>query len=197
MKASKVALILLSATAHARPLEIDGVPVELTVRAAGERCLRVTLKPVDHPRDFPENPALVQRSYPEPAIRLREIADPVTATLGELVVSVRGMPLEVTVSGKDGRRIQKLTFGDEGDIRFSLDDQPVLGLGEGGPRPGKGTDWKKSPVEFDRRGRLHRMEPRWQADAYGSRNPVPLLIGTAGWGLYFRQPVGPDRSEPA
>jgi hypothetical protein len=34
-----------------------------------------------------------------------------------------------------------------------------------------------------RRGRLHQMQPRWQGDAYGSRNPVPLLVGTSGWGL--------------
>ena len=32
------------------------------------------------------------------------------------------------------------------------------------------------------------MQPRWQADAYGSRNPVPMLIGTEGWGIFVATP---------
>ena len=34
------------------------------------------------------------------------------------------------------------------------------------------------------------MRPRWQSNAYGSRNPVPLLIGTGGWSLYIAAPWG-------
>jgi alpha-glucosidase/alpha-D-xyloside xylohydrolase len=32
------------------------------------------------------------------------------------------------------------------------------------------------------------MEPRWQSDAYGSRNPVAMLVGTEGWGLFVAAP---------
>src|SRR3954454_8203997 len=32
------------------------------------------------------------------------------------------------------------------------------------------------------------MEPRWQSDMYGSRNPVAMLLGTAGWGLFVATP---------
>ena len=32
------------------------------------------------------------------------------------------------------------------------------------------------------------MEPRWQSDMYGSRNPVAMLFGTAGWGLFVATP---------
>ena len=75
-------------------------------------------------------------------------------------------------------------------MTFDLDDAPILGMGEGGPLPGRDMDWKSLPVEFDRRGRLHRMNPRWQSDAYGSRNPVPLMIGTAGWAVWIATPWG-------
>jgi hypothetical protein len=34
------------------------------------------------------------------------------------------------------------------------------------------------------------MEPRWQSDAYGSRNPVTMLVGTKGWGLLRADAVG-------
>jgi alpha-glucosidase/alpha-D-xyloside xylohydrolase len=66
------------------------------------------------------------------------------------------------------------------------DDKPVLGWGEGGPRMGR--NWKDEQIEFDRRGRLHEMVPRWQSNAYGSRNPVAFLIGTSGWGIYMPVP---------
>ena len=32
------------------------------------------------------------------------------------------------------------------------------------------------------------MEPRWQADMYGSRNPSAMLLGTDGWGLFVATP---------
>ncbi len=51
-----------------------------------------------------------------------------------------------------------------------------------------GEDWRNARVEFDRRGRLHKMQPRWQANAYGSRNPVALLVGTGGWGIFVATP---------
>jgi alpha-glucosidase/alpha-D-xyloside xylohydrolase len=43
-------------------------------------------------------------------------------------------------------------------------------------------------VQFDRRGALDTMEPRWQADMYGSRSPVAMLWGTSGWGLFVATP---------
>jgi len=58
----------------------------------------------------------------------------------------------------------------------SNNHQPVLGMGEGGSKPSPEADWRDLPVEFDRRGRYHHMQPRWQRDAYGSRNPVAVLI---------------------
>jgi alpha-glucosidase/alpha-D-xyloside xylohydrolase len=57
-----------------------------------------------------------------------------------------------------------------------VNDAPVFGLGGGGPRPAAGVDWRKLPVAYDRRGRLHEMLPRWQSDAYGSRSPAAVLV---------------------
>ena len=61
-------------------------------------------------------------------------------------------------------------------------------MGEGGPLP-RGN-FRTLPIEFDRRGRFDDMRPRWQSDAYGSRNPVALMIGTEGWGLFIATPWG-------
>ena len=103
-----------------------------------------------------------------------------------LVVEIRPDPLTVSLTNPHGVRIQELVFQDDGKVRFRLDDAPVLGMGEGGPR--MQDDWRNQPIEFDRRGRYHPMQPRWQANAYGSRNPVPLLIGAAGWAIHVAAP---------
>ncbi|MCP5546649.1 MAG: hypothetical protein H7A50_04675 [Akkermansiaceae bacterium] len=112
------------------------------------------------------------------------------AVIGDLRIEVRTQPVWIGVKRADVTLVQELDVHDDGTVSTRLGDQPVLGLGEGGPRPTKGVDWRKASVEFDRRGRLHAIEPRWQTDAYGSRNPVALLTGTKGWGLCFASPWG-------
>ena len=176
--------------ANAAELRSAGQPAELAIRRAGEHALRVTLKPVSYAQDFPQGPLLPEKNYPEPVLRLREITTPVQASAGDLRVEVSAEPLTVRVRSNSGTLIQELAFAADGNIAFHLDGEPVLGLGEGGPRPPKDRDWKQEPVQFDRRGRLDEMEPRWQSDAYGSRNPVPMLVGTGGWGLFFDAPWG-------
>jgi alpha-glucosidase (family GH31 glycosyl hydrolase) len=174
----------------AGPLTVAGQPAVLKIRAAGEGSIRVTLKPESFKPEFLAGPVLPEKTYPRPVLTLRDVKKPVTATVAGLLVTVQPDPLRVTVAGRDGTVIQALTFQADGSVSFMLDDQPVLGMGEGGPKPTKGTDWRAASVEFDRRGRLHEMNPRWQGDAYGSRNPVALLIGTRGWGLFFATPWG-------
>lgn len=179
-------------------LTTAGQPAELAIRPAGIHSLRLTLKPVSMPAEFPATPAVVDRRYPGPAIRLRSVTRPVRATIGAFRVDVTPAPLTVTVRRRSGQVVQRLVFQDDGSLAFQLDDQPVLGLGEGGPRPAPGTPWREQPVQFDRRGGLDTMEPRWQSDMYGSRNPVAMLFGTSGWGLFIPTPWGQvDLRDPA
>src|SRR5262249_21942000 len=137
---------------------------------------------------FPFSPALAERAYAAPAISLREISRPVKALVGRLNVEVLPRPLTIVATTIEGKPIQSVVFQEDGDLSFNIGGQPVLGLGEGGPLP-KG-DFRTLPIEFDRRGRFDDMRPRWQSDAYGSRNPVALLIGTEGWGIFVATPWG-------
>ncbi len=177
-----------STLAQAAPITAAGEPAELAIRPAGEHSIRITLKPVSVEQDFPYTPAVVQRPYAGPVIRLREISEPIKAKVGNLNVEVRPSPLTVVVTRADGQPVQSLVFQEDGNLLFKVDG-PVLGLGEGGP-PARGNNWRTAPVEFDRRGRLANMRPRWQGDVYGSRNPVALMIGTEGWGLFVATPWG-------
>ncbi|WP_197531244.1 glycoside hydrolase family 31 protein [Posidoniimonas corsicana] len=182
--------IVVGGVAGAEPLEVDGRPAQLDVRAAGEHAVRITLRPVDAPFQTPFTPALVEaEAEAKPVISVQQVEEPITEQVGALQVEVRPAPPTVVVRDGD-RLVQRLTFDDGGRLRFRLDDAPVLGMGEGGPRPPRRAEWRELPVEFDRRGRVHRMRPRWQADAYGSRNPVAMLVGTGGWALFVPTPWG-------
>ena len=155
---------------------------QLDIRAAGKIGIRITIQPHDSKDKFPYTPALVERDYPKAAISLRELDsafEPVKARVGQMNVTVQSNPLSVLVTTLDNEPLQKITFAPDGTMSFVLDDQPVLGMGEGGPKQ-TGDSWRTDKIELDRRGRLHPMTPWYGTGTYGSSNPVPLMVGT-GW----------------
>jgi alpha-glucosidase/alpha-D-xyloside xylohydrolase len=176
--------------ANSEQIKTHGLPAQLDIREAGESSVRITLKPLSFEQEFPDTPVLVDREYPDPVISLQEISNPIKEQVGNLTVEVQPDPLAVIVTNSEGEIVQELSFQKNGTLEFKLDDSPVLGMGEGGPNPPDDYDWRELPIEFDRRGRLHEMHPRWQSNAYGSRNPVAMMIGTAGWGVYIPTPWG-------
>ena len=165
---------------------------QLDIRAAGKIGIRITIQPHDSKDKFPYTPALVERDYPKAAISLRELDsafEPVKARVGQMNVTVQSNPLSVLVTTLDNKPLQKITFAPDGTMSFVLDDQPVLGMGEGGPKQ-TGDSWRTDKIELDRRGRLHPMTPWYGTGTYGSYNPVPLMVGTAGWGMFIPTPWG-------
>jgi len=173
---------------QAQIIKTAGEPAQLDIRVAGENSIRVTLKPISFKDNFPFNPGVAERSYPSPVISLREGSKVVNKQVGKLLVEVRFNPLMVLVKNAKGEKVQEIIFEQDGNMSFQFNDEPVLGMGEGGPKPEVGANWRNLPIEFDRRGRFHKMQPRWQSDAYGSRNPAAVLIGTEGWGIFVATP---------
>jgi alpha-glucosidase (family GH31 glycosyl hydrolase) len=183
-----ILLVMAYSPLQAQQLTTNNQPARLNIRAAGERSIRITLKPESYKADFPVTPALVDRQYAAPAISITSLSAPIAKRIGQYNVQVNPDPLTITVTDAKDFLVQQVTFGDSGKLFFKIGDAPILGMGEGGPRPERGSNWRSLPVEYDRRGRYHNMQPRWQADAYGSRNPVPLLIGTDGWAIFVAAP---------
>jgi len=174
-----------------KPTPFSLAGARLDIRVAGETAVRVTIRPIDSEQEFPYTPALIEREYPKPVITLRKLDSnfkPVKAKVGHLTVEVTAKPLTVLVTTSDNKPVQKIIFAPDGKMSFVLDGYPVLGLGEGGPK--QGDTWKDDQVEFDRRGRDHVLQPRYDTKAYGSRSPVALLAGTGGWGLFVATPWG-------
>mgnify|MGYP001308898481 CR=1 FL=1 len=165
---------------------------QLDIRAAGKTGIRITMQPQDSKDTFPYTPALVERDYPKAVISLRELDsafEPVKARVGQMNVTVQSKPLSVQVTTLDNEPLQKITFAPDGAMSFVLDDQPVLGMGQGGPKQ-TGDSWRTDKIELDRRGRSHPMTPWYGTGTYGSNNPVPLMIGTGGWGMFIPTPSG-------
>ena len=186
---ARVALLVLwiSFPCNGAAILSAGKPARLDVRAGGDHSVRVTLGPVDAADGLPYTPALVERAWPAPALSLRSIDGTVERQVGGMRVTVRPEPLSVRIDRPDGGTILDLVLdAPSGEVSFDLDSRPILGMGEGGPRMGR--EWRSEALEFDRRGRRHEMAPRWQAQAYGSRNPVALLVGTGGWALWVAAP---------
>src|SRR5688572_5188417 len=180
------ALVTVAAPgAWAENLTRGGKPAELTVTSGGAHSVRVTLKPVGIA--LPPSPSLLDLEIKNPAISLRTIEKPVRARVGALDVEITPSPLTVLVKSANGREVQKLVFDEKtGRVSFNVGDAPVLGLGEGGQQPGKGGG--PVGVQFDRRGKLDVMRPGWGSGTLGSRNPVAVLVGTDGWGLFVASP---------
>jgi alpha-glucosidase (family GH31 glycosyl hydrolase) len=174
----------------AQPITTAGEPAQLEIRQAGEHSIRIVLRPQSYKEALPFSPALVERTYPAPALVLTKLSAPVKKQVGTLMVEVTPSPLTVNVTTPSGAPVQQLVFNSDNTLSFALHDAPVLGMGEGGHKAVPGIPWRTAPIEFDRRGRLQDMQPRWQGDSYGSRNPVALMIGTDGWALFVATPWG-------
>jgi alpha-glucosidase (family GH31 glycosyl hydrolase) len=183
-----VIFIVCSLAPQAQAVTVAKQPGRLEIRMAAEHSIRITLKPASFKNDFPFTPALAERNYPAPAISLTTISKPIAREVGNLKVEIKPNPLTITVSNKQGQAIQQFVFNEDGKLSFTLSDAPVLGMGEGGPKPEKGINWRNLDVQYDRRGAYDSMQPRWQSDAYGSRNPAAMLIQPASWGIFVASP---------
>ncbi len=97
------------------------------------------------------------------------------------MVSVSRDPLVFAVSTSKGEIIQRILVDEQkGTVSFTTGNTPLLGLGEGGP-------------QFDRRGSIDAMrsgQGGYRLATHGGRVPVPWIIGTSGWALFFHQPYG-------
>jgi alpha-glucosidase/alpha-D-xyloside xylohydrolase len=123
---------------------------------------------------------LVQESWGPPIARLR--SDPGrTITAGNIRLQVAFHPVNITARNDRGDVVQKLGWDENtGTLLFLTGDSPLFGLGEGGP-------------QFDRRGSIDLMrsgQGGFKLATHGGRVPIPWIIGTAGWAMFFHQPFG-------
>ena len=179
------ALYLAGETARAADvLSIAGQPVELVLTPISSRMLRVSLLPVNgdgRSQAIASDPAIIASTSAAPMLRSRAAEGSKSAAWGRLRVSVSNEPLTIAVDDADGQSIQRLEFDSAtGAVSFRNSTGPVFGLGEGG-------------AQFDRRNHQYDMRngqvlPDRRTE--GARVPIPWLIGSDGWAIFFHQPFG-------
>jgi alpha-glucosidase/alpha-D-xyloside xylohydrolase len=164
------------------PIVVAGQPVEIVITPVSASTTRISLLRIEGARAqaIQGDGSLVDRAWPAPAARIRTLARDQIVSRGDLSVVARP-GLEIVINAKDGRAVQRLRIDREtGAVTFSMGDGPLLGLGEGGP-------------QFDRRGSVDRMrsgQGGYQLRTHGGRVPIPWIIGTGGWALFFHHPFG-------
>ena len=174
-----LAVFSTAAIAQTTPIRLAGQDVELTITELSDRTVRITLAPRDKPHGLDAGPVLVPRTWPEPAFKATALAAEQTLKLNHHRVTITPAPLTIEVASAADKVVERLTFDESSaGISFRLGAGPVLGLGGGGS-------------QFDRRGTFDAMNNGHRAGEYqifGSRVPIPFVIGTEGWALFFHRP---------
>ena len=155
---------------------------EIQITSISEPTVKLSVVPITNGKTapIPLDGSLVQTSWGEPIARLRGKQAPQELKAGELSVHVSASPIVFTISTRKGGRIQQLEVDPEGNVSFATGNSPLLGLGEGGP-------------QFDRRGSTDPMisgQGGYRLRTHGGRVPIPWIVSTEGWAMFFHQPFG-------
>ncbi|HKS80479.1 MAG TPA: TIM-barrel domain-containing protein [Candidatus Acidoferrales bacterium] len=170
-------------SAASQSLHIAGQEVEIQIASVSAHTVRITALPLQDgkPGTVPDNGSLVRSSWGPAIARLHGAIHDQSVKAGNLTVKISAATLSFAIGSAEEEAAQQLTIDpDSGAISFISGDSPILGFGEGGP-------------QFDRRGDIDRMrsgQGGYELGTHGGRLPVPWLIGTAGWAIFFNQPFG-------
>ena len=124
--------------------------------------------------------SLVENSWGVAATKLSSTAS-TKIPVGHFSLDISFQPITIAVIDSRRNIIQHFSFDEgTGDFAFLNGSAPLLGMGEGGP-------------QFDRRGSVDPMrsgQSGYKLTTHGGRVPLPWIIGTSGWAIYFHQPFG-------
>jgi len=158
-------------------------PLEVQVTAVSPHTFRLSILPVGKDGTvaaMPSNGSLVQESWGAPAAKLRTEPER-EITVGNVRLRISLHPLRATVRNDRGDAIQQFAWDENtGAFSFQTGTSPLYGLGEGG-------------AQFDRRGSIDPMrsgQGGYKLPTHGGRVPIPWIVGTSGWAIYFNQPFG-------
>jgi len=184
---ASTAMLLPEGKVQGAPLLPDanaaGTDTEIQIAPVSAHTFRLSILPVENgqPRTIPWNGSLVQKSWGEPVAKIRGEVTSQSVKCSELTINISPSPLTFSIENAKGHVLQQINVDREtGVVSFLTGDSPLLGLGEGGP-------------QFDRRGSTDSMvsgQGGYKLATHGGRVPIPWLISTSGWAIYFHQPFG-------
>ncbi len=171
-----LSLLVLPLISSAQQIQYAGQRANLSVALVSGITIEIKLSPLGSEEPFSE----VLVDYPrEEIFNSGELAEPFSASFGQLNLDILPSPLRVVITRDDGTVVQQLVLGGEsGSVEFNT-DAPVFGLGHGGP-------------QFDRRGEVFPMRDGWgvyERPTHGSRVAAPMIMGADGWSMFFHHPI--------
>src|SRR5215469_4064575 len=156
--------------------------IEIQITPVSEHTLRLSLLPTasNPSKVIPVNGSLVKQSWGTPVRVSREEAGR-DISVGNFRARISSSAVSVTIADEHEKLIQQFDWDpDTGAVTFLTGTTPLLGLGEGGP-------------QFDRRGSTDAMrsgQGGYKLATHGGRVPIPWIISTSGWAIFFHQPFG-------
>jgi len=189
--AAGAALVTGGATNAAETgFRVAGKEVEIALTSVSAHTFRLTVVPLvdGKPGEIPDDGTLLETAFGAPAVKWgpsgRGAARAQTVKLGDLRVQFTPDPLEFAVETSKGEKIQHIRIDKEtAVVSFTSGTAPLLGLGQGG----QGVD-RHGHVDPMRSGQVSNQS--YGLRTSGARVPVPWLIGSGGWAIYFHQPFG-------
>lgn len=129
---------------------------------------------------IPLDGSLVKESWGAPAAKLRP-GSTRTIKISDVLFSVAFEPVSISITNQRGQLVQRFVWEETNKfISFLIGDFPLLGLGQGGQ-------------QYDRRGSVDPMrngQGGYKLATHGARVPIPWVMGTSGWAIFFHQPFG-------
>jgi alpha-glucosidase (family GH31 glycosyl hydrolase) len=165
-------------------IALDGDhPVEIQFTPVSAHTLRLSLVPAGGgaaAKTILSNGSLAKESWGTPVHSSSQDASR-ELSVDNFRLKISQNPLSITVADEHDKTIQQFEWNaDTGALTFLTGDTPLLGLGEGGP-------------QFDRRGSTESMrsgQGAYKLATHGGRVPIPWIMSTSGWAIYFHQPLG-------
>lgn len=154
---------------------------QIQITPVSDCTLRIGLFPKGDgsQRSVSSDASLVKDAWDVPISTLKNPESEVS--VGNLKLAVSWNPISVAILNKQGSAVQRFERDEStGALSFLIGDTPLLGLGEGGP-------------QFNRRGSADAMrsgQGGYKLATHGGRVPIPWVIGTSGWAVFFHQPFG-------
>jgi alpha-glucosidase (family GH31 glycosyl hydrolase) len=179
---ASTAMIVPPAKTLDQGAESAAQPVELQISSVSPHTIRLSLLPIENGAvaKIPLDGSLVQESWDAPLAKLRSQPNQ-PVSVGDLRLKVTFHPVAITINDAQGQTLQQFAWDEKTRVlSFSTGNAPLYGLGEGGP-------------QFDRRGAVESMrngQGAYKLATHGGRVPIPWIIGTSGWAIFFHQPHG-------
>jgi len=134
----------------------------------------------DTSKSIPSDGSLIKESWGTPVRATRQATNN-EISIANFRLKISWSPLSIAIADEQEKLIQQFDWNSDTNVlSFLTGTSPLLGLGEGGQ-------------QFDRRGSTDAMrsgQGGYKLATHGGRVPIPWIVSTSGWAIFFHQPFG-------